>query len=180
MNLPNLETSSQKVEWKNISSEDDLQNLKTVFGSFQAIKQKLSDDLKMKVPARSYSELYKFIQKCQIIFGELNQENSNTITPEIILPDQFIHKDSMFFVSEQHRLTYALIRLDGSQRMDMLGFTDELWTDVEKIKKWFRNLSKYVHPDYNKIPEASLAWQNLEKLKNDLLKHAEKFGKKHK
>ena len=84
----------------------------------------------------------------------------------------------MFFASEKHRLTYALTRLDKRQRLEMLGVTDEHYEDPELIKKWFEDLSKYVHPDYNKLPDANLAWQKLEQIKNDLMEHAKQFGKK--
>ncbi|MBD2741571.1 hypothetical protein [Coleofasciculus sp. FACHB-1120] len=175
--------SELSIEWANISSEDELRKLKDVLGSFQAIKQKLSEDLDIKIRANGYSEFFKILKKIQIVFGSSHKkehggdENTNS---GVISTRQPLHEDALFFSSEQHRLIYALIRLQGAQRMDMLGITEQHWKDLGLIKRWFRALSKMIHPDCNKIRGADVAWQNLEKIKNDLEKHAEKFGQRNK
>jgi hypothetical protein len=172
-----------KINWSDISSEDELQNLRNLLGNLDEIKKIFSDDSGIKVSAHSYKQLYEFINNCKKYFGEkiqkLNQDD-RIAEIEVIPPDGIHHKDSYFFASEQHRLTYALIRLDKRQRLEMLGITDEHYEDPALIKKWFRDLSKYVHPDHNKLPDANLAWQKLEQIKNDLMEHAQKFGKKNK
>lgn len=170
--------TTPKIDWAKISSEDDIHKLKDSLGSFLAIKQKLSNDLSIKLNARSYTDLYKCLKQFQIIFGEpyhKHSEDEDIDQLKATPSDKPIHKDAHFFASEQHRLTYALTRLEGAQRMDMLGITDQHWKDLNYIKTWFRKLSKVIHPDYNKIPESNLAWQNLDKIKEDLIKHVEKF-----
>jgi hypothetical protein len=168
-----------KIDWKHITSEDDLRKLKNISGSFLAIKEQLSNDLGLDVPARGYSELFKYIQNFQYLFKEEAHQDVQITGDRLEQPHiaTDTHEDAYFFASEQHRLTYALIRLEGSQRMDMLGITDEHWRNKNLVQKWFRDLSKKIHPDHNKVAKADLAWQKLEKIKDDLMKHAEKFGK---
>jgi hypothetical protein len=51
------------------------------------------------------------------------------------------------FISISSAYVFYLTKLEGKQRNKLLGVTDDLYEDIKKAKKWFRNISQYVHPD---------------------------------
>lgn len=179
VNAMKLSSSNKKIDWKQIKTENDLRNLKATFGTLNNIKKQLSSDLGIKITGRKYIHIFNHIQRFKEIFvcensKQMNQENfsiKNNVNDK-----DFSCIDSHYFLTEQHCITYVLLRLEGSQRMDMLGVTDKHWKDEKLVQAWFRKLSKLVHPDYNKINGAEIAMQKLEKIRNDLLSHAKKFG----
>ena len=65
------------------------------------------------------------------------------------------------FVSRQAELIFYLTKLEGKQRNKALGITDKHYEDPDHAKRWFRDLSKYVHDDKG---GNDLAWRVLKEL----------------
>jgi len=58
------------------------------------------------------------------------------------------HKnDSEFFKSKQAEYLFYLTKLEGKQRNDLLGLTDEHYENKELAKKWYRKIAHDIHPD---------------------------------
>ena len=45
-------------------------------------------------------------------------------------------KYDLYFVSEAHKLVFALLFTDKKIRMELLGIGEELYLDKEKAKEW--------------------------------------------
>lgn len=70
----------------------------------------------------------------------------------------------MYFKSEADRIIYALLKLDGEQRLKELGVDRSHTKDLQKAKKWRNDLAKIIHPDICNHPEAAEASGKLTKL----------------
>ena len=58
------------------------------------------------------------------------------------------HKNSNeFFKSKQAEYLFYLTKLEGKQRNNLLGLTDEHYENKEVAKKWYKEIANYVHPD---------------------------------
>lgn len=52
-----------------------------------------------------------------------------------------------YFKSEKDKILFLLLKVDGEQRNNLLGITDEMYDDKKLAKKWYKKLSLIVHPD---------------------------------
>ena len=66
-----------------------------------------------------------------------------------------------YFASEEHKLIFALVFTDTDLRAQLLGITEELYTDKQKAKEWRNSVAKKIHPDYCKIDGAAEATKKL-------------------
>lgn len=76
----------------------------------------------------------------------------------------------MYFKSEVDRIIYALLRLDGEQRLRELGVNKSHTRDLEKAKSWRNKLAKLIHPDVCKHPESVEASTELTNLYEQMTK----------
>ena len=91
----------------------------------------------------------------QTIDGEVqHQEEQNAMASEKIKIDEF-------FKSEEHRLIFALVFTDTYLRSDLLGITEDLYTDKQLAKAWRNSIIKKIHPDRCHIPGAKEAVEKL-------------------
>lgn len=120
-------------DWSAITRLDELKAL----GPFKSVKERLQRDLGMRVPARGWTDLLDFIQRCQLRFGskDYHAESSSQDGAET------------YFRSPSHRYIFALVELDGRSRLDVLGIDRRHFHDRTLAKVWFREVSKLVHPD---------------------------------
>jgi DnaJ-class molecular chaperone len=51
------------------------------------------------------------------------------------------------FVSETAEYVFYLTKLDGKQRNDALGITDEVYEDKVQARIWYEKIAEKVHPD---------------------------------
>lgn len=51
-----------------------------------------------------------------------------------------------FFKSKQAEYLFYLTKLEGKQRNNLLGLTDEHYENKEVAKKWYKEIANYVHP----------------------------------
>jgi hypothetical protein len=79
------------------------------------------------------------------------------------------------FVSKTSAYVFYLTQLEGKQRNKFLGITDDLYDDVKKANKWYKNISKYVHPDIvnNNSKEIEMAFIKLKKLYDVMIEEDE-------
>jgi len=129
----------------NIEKINTVEDLKSL-GSIEDLKKYLNRVVTpLKVEASSYNELFDIVHTLKEKWGDF-------------MPGPF--------VSEQAEYIYYLTKLEGKQRNDALGITDDHYTDKEVAKKWFRKLSKLVHADKG---GNDIAWRVLNELHNVLV-----------
>lgn len=127
-------------ELRNIQSIDELEKL----GSEEDIKvflQKIV--IPLKINARSYQEIYEILKTLQ-------QKHADFIEG--------------FFKSKQDEYLFYLTKLEGKQRNKLLGLTDEHYENKKLAKKWYREISNYVHPDKNGNENAFQTLSNIYKV----------------
>ncbi len=122
---------------KNIQSIDELEKL----GSKEDVKSFLQEIVApLKINASSYQEIYETLK---------------------MLQQKHIDFIDGFFKSKQDEYLFYLTKLEGKQRNQLLGLTDEHYVDKELAKKWYREISNYVHPDKNGDGNAFHTLRNL-------------------
>jgi hypothetical protein len=145
------------MKWLQAKTIEELQS----YGSFKDVRQRIQDSLgkRFSLKARSWQELLEAMQRLQSLVNDssiqLTQENQAAVRS-----DEY----SLYFNSEESRLIYALIELDGEQRLKELGVNKSYYRDVNKAKKWRNELAKIIHPDVCKHPKAALAINKLTEL----------------
>jgi hypothetical protein len=91
---------------------------------------------------------------------ETNEELNDAI--------EFIKKNINFsentFCSKEKEYLFYLNNLEGEQRNKLLGITDVHYEDKNEAKKWYHEISKYIHPDKNKDSSADMAFRTLAKI----------------
>jgi len=67
---------------------------------------------------------------------------------KLILKKQLFNKDKKdLFTSKEAKIIYTLLNHDGEQRAEILEITSEMYSSLEKSKRWYRELVKLLHPD---------------------------------
>lgn len=74
--------------------------------------------------------------------------------------------DTAYFKSENDRILFLLLEVDGKRRNQLLGITSEMYENEDAAKKWYKSLSNKVHPDKNNDPRAAEAFNKLKQLYN--------------
>ncbi len=127
---------------KNVESLDDVKKL----GTEQEIIDRLNKFLKpLKVDASSYKEILEVIKS-------LKEKHTDFIDG--------------FFKSKQYEYIFYLTKLEGSQRNNLLNVSEEFYDNKALAKKWYKNISKFVHPDKNGDADA---FNKLTELYNDMI-----------
>jgi hypothetical protein len=111
------------MEIKNILSVADLRDR----GSISDLVKKLCYLISpLKVEAKTYEELFEIVSLVQKNWLPLAKGP---------------------FISRQAEVIFYLTKLEGKQRNDALGMSDEIYEDLEKAKEWYRDMRGLVHPD---------------------------------
>lgn len=106
-----------------IESIEQLKNL----GSIGDVQAELEELIKpLKIQASTYEEIYQVV---------------------LLLKSKWIDFSAGPFVSETAEYVYYLTKLDGKQRNDALGITDEIYDDKALAKKWYKKIAQKVHQD---------------------------------
>lgn len=79
----------------------------------------------------------------------------------------------IYFVSESHKLIFALLFTDKRTRKELLGISEELYLDKEKAKDWYHRIARIIHPDICKIEGCEKAIMKLNELYNGMVKDNE-------
>lgn len=127
-------TSIESIEkLKEIGEEIEIKNM----------IEKVLEPLCIPETSQSYEELFKIV--------------INILKPVMVLKD-----NDVVFKSKQAEFTFYLAKCEGEVRNQFLNIDDVLYEDEAKAKKWYKSISKIVHPDVNQLNIASLAFKNLQ------------------
>lgn len=123
----------QKTKFMKFDDIDSVEDLKAV-GSVSELVFEVQDMVHpLIVKAESYDELFEII---------------------CCLQKNWLPMAKGPFISKQSEFVYYLTNLEGAQRNNAIGLTDDLYDDTELAKKWYRSLSQLVHPDKGGDPVA--------------------------
>lgn len=130
-------------ELRNIQSIDELEKL----GSEEDIKVFLERIvIPLKINVSTYQEIYETLK---------------------ILQQKHVDFIDGFFKSKQDEYLFYLTKLEGKQRNQLLGLTDEHYENKKLAKKWYKEISTYVHPDKNGDKNAFSTLNNIYKILNE-------------
>lgn len=142
------------IMWETINSSNNLNDLKQIandMGGFKKLIEKVKNDIGINNRTfKSWNGLFTFILQ----FNKKYRTSDNKIS---IVSDPY-------FKSDSSRYIFALVELDGEKRAEMLGITRELYSNNEMAKKWYRDISKKIHPDVCGEENAEKAMAKLNQL----------------
>lgn len=151
------------MEWLETETLEDLKQL----GSYRKMREEIKNSLGNRIyfKARGWADLWEVVQS-------IRQLKLSGILPQKIEQYQANVSDEnlMYFKSEADRIIYALLRLDGEQRLRELGVNKSHTRDLEKAKSWRNKLAKLIHPDVCKHPESVEASTELTNLYEQMTK----------
>ena len=78
-----------------------------------------------------------------------------------------------YFCSDQSKIIFALMYLDGEIRAKLLGINESLYESKRKAKLWRGKLIKKIHPDYCADPLANEATTELNNIYERMIQHAD-------
>ena len=143
------------MNWLNVGSKDELIELSKVDGkkNFIRMKRIIKSDLTkfiqnhgfeekasldmIQLTGRSWDGLYDRI--CifrDMINGLEKEDNKICISYEID-----------YFKTEEDKMIFYIIEMDGKKRSANLGVTRKCFTDKDEARKWKNNMLKKIHPD---------------------------------
>lgn len=139
------------MQWLKAKTLSDLK----ACGSFQDVRREIKGSLEpcLTIKARSWKNLLSAIQKIQSLSSSQPYEESN-----------------LYFNSKASQLIYALVELDGEQRLRELGINRSHYREKEKAKEWRNEITKLIHPDVCGHPKASQASNKLAELYQNMTK----------
>jgi len=131
---------------KKIKSSEELKNI----GSVEEIAKNINNFISpLKIVASSYDDLLNILS---------------------VLRSKHIDFIDGPFKSKQDEFLFYLTKLEGKQRNRLLGLKDEHYTNKRLAKKWYKELSKYAHPDKGGNEKA---FTTLNKIYNILIEEDE-------
>ncbi len=111
------------MEIEKIHSIDDLRDC----GSISDVAEKICRLIHpLKIEVNTYDELFEIV---------------------VCLQKNWLPLVKGPFISRQAEVVYYLTKLEGKQRNNAIGLSDEIYEDPEKAKEWYRGLRGLVHPD---------------------------------
>lgn len=158
------------VNWLQANSLEELK----ACGSFRELRQSIKEYLgnKIKLSFRSWKELYEVLNTLKHV---AILEPRESINMSKLSNSNMHHLDisnssteSIYFQSEVARIIYALVELDGKQRLKQLGLDKSYVVNPEKSKKWRNDIAKKIHPDVCQHPKASDASIKLVELYKEM------------
>ena len=84
----------------------------------------------MTINALTYEELYQAVNKLNKHWDRVESD--------------------VYFKNENLKYIFALTHMGGEDRNKILRLTNELYENKDKAKKWYREISKMIHPDVNR------------------------------
>lgn len=141
-------TIEQIIESNSLREEGTLEEISNL------IKKEISP---LQLPEKtSFDSLEKIVK--EIIYPIYNYKNKK---------DEYKNE---YFKSEQAELTFYLVELDRKEKVKQLkkfGYNDMFYNDKDLVKKWYKKMSKLVHPDINNLKKSNEAFDQLKKLVSD-------------
>lgn len=145
------------MKWLEVETLEGLKEL----GSYQKMRQEIKNSLGERIyfKARGWKELWEVVQSIRRLkiyrplFQEIEESSDDTLSGDL-----------MYFKSEADRIIYALLKLDGEQRLRELCVNKSHTRDLEKAKNWRNRLARIIHPDVCKHPKSVEASTKLTQL----------------
>lgn len=135
-------------DWLNANSKEDLLKL----GKFTEVRAMIKKDLRefSKDNFGKKDEIFKFIIITSNSTNGLLKKITNlrefiNKSGEIIKDEENSNED--FFKSKAHEYIYYLTELDGEERINKLKIYKSHYLNKDVAKKWYREISKEIHPD---------------------------------
>lgn len=159
--------------WLNISSVSELKNL----GNLRTVQKVIKADLE------NYFKCKKVKDKNIVEMIKITSNSWQGLFEKIIGLREFIDSFSgcenidkfdrsiEYFKSEEEKIIFALLELEGRKRNDMLGITRKCFMNEAEAKKWRNNLSKKIHPDKSKNKYADKASSRINQLYTEMVGH---------
>lgn len=157
---------------KEESNDNKLKNGKRPLTIEQIIKSK---SLKEEGTLEEISNLIKKEISPLELPEKISYDSLEKIVKEIVGPI-YNHKNKKdeykndYFKSQQAELTFYLVELDRKEKVKQLknfGYNDMFYDDKDLVKKWYKKMSKLVHPDINDLKTSNEAFDQLNKLVSD-------------
>ena len=82
--------------------------------------------------------------------------------------------DDEFFKSKDAEIIFYITKCEGETRNKFLGITKRHSLDKGIVKKWYRDLSKLIHPDHCDHPQSTAAFAELQEMHEQMLKPFQK------
>jgi hypothetical protein len=115
--------SSKFMELEKISTVEELKKAGNIQDLVKQIKNTISP---LTIEADTYDELFGVV---------------------ICLQKNWVSFVKGPFISRQAEFIYYLTELEGKQRNNAIGITDDHYEDTNIAKKWYKDISQLVHPD---------------------------------
>lgn len=125
--MSSIKKTEIKIEdLKKVSTQEELEEIASLNDIISFIEKEIKP---LRINATTFQELYEVI---------------------LILEkhwDSF--QDDTYFKNESSRYIFALTKMDGSKRNEILKLNDDIYEDEKKAKEWYRMIAKKIHPDSN-------------------------------
>jgi hypothetical protein len=137
-------------------------------GSFKDVRHTIQDYLgiRLQLKVRGWKNLLEVVEHLRSFTISPNSTSALQVSEEINLSDG----DSLYFKSEAARIIYALVKLDGEQRLKELKVDRSYYRDSEKAKKWRNEIAKLIHPDRCNHPQSAVATNKLTEIFNNMVR----------
>jgi hypothetical protein len=137
-------------------------------GAFKDVRHTIQDYLgtRLKLKVRGWKNLLEVVEHLRVFTISSNSISALQVSEEINSPDS----DSLYFKSESARIIYALVKLDGDQRLKELKIDRSYYRDSEKAKKWRNEIAKLIHPDRCNHPQSAVATNKLSEIFNNMVR----------
>jgi hypothetical protein len=152
------------MNWLQSTTIKELQSC----GSFKDIRNATQDYLgkRLQLKVRGWKNLLEVIEHLRSFTTSSSAISTLEVSEEINILD----RDSLYFKSEAARIIYALVKLDGEQRLKELKIDRSYYRDSEKAKKWRNEIAKLIHPDRCNHPQSAVATNKLSEIFNNMVR----------
>lgn len=158
MNFLDLLKVNSEKELRKIGK---LKEIKIVMAEGIKEKLQLKDESKLiNIKARTYRDMYNKISMLKQL-SNIIYMNSNIDFNNDLIKDNSNENFIEYFKSEEDKYIYYLLELDGELRRKKLKIYKSHYSDVNKAKKWYRDIAKTIHPDKSNNAKANLAMAEL-------------------
>lgn len=136
-------------------------------GSFKDVRHAIQDYLgtRLQLKVRGWKNLLEVVEHLHNFTISSKSISALQVSEEI----NFSEGDSLYFKSEAARIIYALVKLDGEQRLKELKIDRAYYRDSEKAKKWRNEIAKLIHPDRCNHPQSAVATNKLSEIFNNMI-----------
>ncbi|NFG61351.1 hypothetical protein [Clostridium sp. CMCC3677] len=164
------------MEWLNCETKEKI--LKEKYGSLDKLRKAIKKDcrqllLQYNSSDKNVIEMFRItsgswkgiIDKISIFKEVIKKLNMDVNKVE---KDEREESSETFFKSEQARLIFYLLEIDGVKRAKALNITKTQYSNKKLAKKWRDNIAKKIHPDICNVKGANKAISKLNQLYEEM------------